>query len=357
MRIGIVPESPLERIVLALGVVPEPLITTQLAFTMARAIMAGVDLGLYDALEAGPLDADEIAKRCMLDPRATRALCAALVGCDYLGHDGRSGRYALRPVARRWLLRSSDRSLSDKMVFQKIEWDLLGRLEEFVRSGRHLDLHGDGTPDYVWRSYQLGMTDIGRLALPEAVRRTPIPKGARAMLDVGGAGGTYSAAFLRARPDLSSTILDLPSAVAHARPIVEGHGLGERLRIEAGDVLATDLGRERFDFVFMASVAHHFDDAENRAIARKLADALRPGGVYCIQDVERTSRPSPRNQAGGLFDLYFALTSRSGSWSVGEMESWLRDASLVPGKPVRFRTAPGLVQAWGTRPTRVASQK
>jgi 2-polyprenyl-3-methyl-5-hydroxy-6-metoxy-1,4-benzoquinol methylase len=347
MRVGIIPENPLERIVLALGVVPEPLVTTQLAFTMARAIQAGVDLGLYDALEAGPLSLEEIAAKCRLDVKATRAILGAIVGCDYLAFAG--GRYSLRPVARKWLLRSAESSLSNKMVFQKIEWDWLGHLEEFARTGKPLDAHGEGTTAETWRSYQLAMTDIGRLALPEAVRRTPIPKGATAMLDVGGSGGTYSAAFVRARPGLRSTILDLPSAVVHAKPIVDGLGLGDRLSIEAGNVLETDLGRDRYDFVFMASVAHHFSDEENQAVAKKYAAALKPGGVYCIQDVERAPKPSPKNQAGGLFDLYFALTSRSGTWSVDEMNGWLRAAGLAPGKPVRFRTAPGLVQAWGRK--------
>jgi len=245
---------------------------------------------------------------------------------------------------------SDSRSLSNKMIFQKIEWDWLANLETFVRTGTPMDAHGEGTTEETWRSYQLGMTDIGRLALPEAVRRTPIPKGARSMLDVGGSGGTYSAAFLRARPELRSTILDLPSAVAHAKEIVAAHGLGDRLTIEAGNVLETDLGRDRHDFVFLASVAHHFSEAQNRAAAKKFREALRPGGVYCIQDAERSAKPSPKNQVGGLFDLYFAMTSQSGTWSVAEMRGWLESAGLVPGKPIRFRTAPGIVQVWGTKP-------
>jgi hypothetical protein len=47
-------------------------------------------------------------------------------------------------------------------------------------------------------------------------------------------------------------------------------------------------------------------------------------------------------------DLYFALTSRSGTWSIEEMAGWLRAAGFEVGRTVRFRTSPGLVQAIGT---------
>lgn len=35
---------------------------------------------------------------------------------------------------------------------------------------------------------------------------------------------------------------------------------------------------------------------------------------------------------GAFYDLYFALTSRSGTWSFSEMRSWQTDAGLVPRK-------------------------
>lgn len=349
MRIGVIPSNPLEHLILALGLAPTPMLDSQVAFTMARVIMAGVELGIFEALDQGPLGANEIADRRSLDRRATTALLAALVGCDYLAYDAASERYALRPVARRWLLRSSEQTLTNKMLFHKHEWEMLGRLEEFVRTGTPLDFHGNGKTEAEWSAYQLAMADIGRISLPEVVRRTPIPRGATAMLDIGGAGGTYSAAFVKSHPGLSSLVLDLPAAVAHARPLVEAYGLGDRLQINAGNVLEADLGQARFDFVFMANVAHHLSAEQNSAVARKAHAALRPGGVMCILDVERTRTPSPKNQLGGLLDLYYSMTSRSGTWSIDEMAGWLSQAGFAAGKPVRLRTTPGVAEVWGTR--------
>jgi hypothetical protein len=84
-------------------------------------------------------------------------------------------------------------------------------------------------------------------------------------------------------------------------------------------------------------------------MARKVHRALAPGGVFVIQDVERDDEPNPGNQIGALLDLYFALTSQSGTWSMAEMTGWMREAGFAALRPVRFRTAPGLVQAVGSK--------
>ena len=45
-----------------------------------------------------------------------------------------------------------------------------------------------------------------------------------------------------------------------------------------------------------------------------------------------------------FYDLYFALTSRSGLWSFAEMADWQRAAGLMPRKPVHLvpGSGPGL---------------
>jgi len=53
MRLGILGESLIERIIARTNIAPAPLMETQIAFSMARSIMAGVKLGIYDAIGAG----------------------------------------------------------------------------------------------------------------------------------------------------------------------------------------------------------------------------------------------------------------------------------------------------------------
>ncbi len=319
-----------------------------MAFTMARSIMAAVELNVFEALENGPQTAEQVAQFCKTNPKATRALLGALVGCRYVKYQSKSKAYTLAPVAKKWLIQSSPANICNKLKFQLMEWDVMSRLENYVRTGTAMDLHLSEDPK-LWASYQAGMVDIGKLALGETVSRTPIPKSATRMLDIGGSGGTYSAAFLKKYPGLSSRILDLPSAVEHARPFVQKQGLGQRLEIVAGNVLTDQLEDGAYDFVWMANVAHHFSKEQNIAVAKKVFRALKPGGVFSILETERSDIPSDKNQMGAFLDLYFCLTSQSGTWSTGEIGAWLKESGYQNIHEIHYRTAPGLAQVYAIK--------
>jgi SAM-dependent methyltransferase len=101
--------------------------------------------------------------------------------------------------------------------------------------------------------------------------------------------------------------------------------------------------------VLVSSLVHHFDDATNRALSQRIARALRPGGVFVIQELYRPPSPGEAGQIGALLDLYFAVTSRSGTWSFEEMAAWQREAGLNPLKPIRFVTVSGIGQQAGVK--------
>lgn len=341
MKLGGIPQNPVEWIAAKLGLLPQPLLDTHVAMLLARAVMEGTRLGVFEALAAGPLAADELAARCAGEPRATRKLLDALTGCQYLRFE--SGRYALSAMARKWLLADSAQSLGDKMVFQLLEWNHLEHVGEFVRTGQPLDVHGVLTREQ-WGLYQRGMRSVAAAWAPEVARRTPVPKGAKDFLDVGGSHGLLSAAICRRHPGLRAVILDLPEAVEHAAPLLAREEMGDRVVHRAGNVLTDDLGTEAWDVVFVSNLVHHFDDATNRDLSKRIARALRPSGIFVIQELYRPSSPGEAGQIGALLDLYFAVTSQSGTWSFEEMAGWQREAGLVPRRPLRLVTAPGTGQ-------------
>jgi hypothetical protein len=57
-------------------------------------------------------------------------------------------------------------------------------------------------------------------------------------------------------------------------------------------------------------------------------------------DSIRPKRPGEGGQTAALLDLYFAMTSESGTWPLETMQDWLRGAGLTPEKPVWLRTMP-----------------
>lgn len=351
MRLGLLPDSLTDRAALALGRVPTPFLQTHPALLLARTLMAATERGLFEALAEGPRTADAVAATCGTHPAATASVLDALVGSAYLRRDGAG--YALSASARRWLLADSPASLVDSLRFRALEWRWIARLDAFLDTGEPVDFHAAMDADD-WALYQRGMHALARLAVPETVRRTPIPRHARTLLDVGGAHGAFSVGFCARHPGLDAVVLDLPEAVEHAAPLLAETaaraGVAGRVRHRPGDALADDLGEAVYDAVFVGQLVHHFDDAAGRALVARLARALRPGGVLVIQEVLREPSPEASGQLGTLADLYFALTSAAGTRTPGELAAWQREAGLTPRRPVRFRTLPGVGQQSASKP-------
>ncbi|HEY1357913.1 MAG TPA: class I SAM-dependent methyltransferase [Thermoleophilaceae bacterium] len=338
MRIGAVPQNPLEWAVARSNAAPRPLLETQMAYTLARLIMVGVKLGVFDALVERPLTAEEVAERCDSSVVGMGKLLFALAGADYLSGDGE--RYSLTPMSRKWLS-GSEHNLSDKLLFQFVEWDYLERAEDYVKTGEPLELHSMTDSDE-WDLYQRGMRAMANAFAPEAVKRMPVPKGAGEMLDIGGSHGYYSVSLCRGNDGLRSTVLDLPDAVEKAAPLLAAEGMGDRVVHKAGDALTEDLGSEAYDLILVSQLVHHFSEEQNRELAARIATALRPGGVHAVLDEFRPRDVKEAGQIGAMLEFYFALTSQSGTWAVGEISDWQRAAGLKPRKPIMFRSAPGV---------------
>jgi SAM-dependent methyltransferase len=347
MRYGTIATNPIERAVLASGRVPTPLLDTYAA-AFGEAALVATEQGLFEALADGPLDATAVAARARTDARATEKVLNLLTSMRYLRF-GRDGRYALTNLARRFLLADSRWSVRDLVLMRRLELGWIGQMGGFLRSGTPLDVHGRMSDDE-WGLYQRGMRAQAALSASEATRRTPVPKGARDMLDIGGSHGYNSVALCRRYPGLRSVVLDLPEAVEHAAPILAREGMGDRVTHRVGDALTDDLGEAAYDLVIAWSLVHHFDDGTNRALAARVARALRPGGVFVIGEAIRPSSSAKAGQLISFFDLYFAMTSEAGTWTFDEMAAWQRAAGLVPRRPIRMLLAQGVGMQAATKP-------
>jgi len=343
MKIGAVAQSPLEWLALKLEIAPRALVDTHAAMLLARTVMAGADLKVFDALASGPLTIEEVAGACGSAIGPTALLLDALSACGYLRFT--NGRFHLTRRARPWLLSATSPSVRDKLLLQVAEWRWLESLEEFVRSGKPLEFHGSMTA-HERDLYHRGMRALAGVAGAEVARKAPLPRGARRMLDIGGSHGHFAAEICRRHPALLAEVMDLPEAIETAAPLLAAENLGERLKHRPGDAVTADLGSEQYDLVLMSNLAHHLDAEQNFDLARRVARSLKPGGAFVIQEPARAERPGLAGQVPALLGLYFAMQSRPGvrSWTVSEMAEWQRSAGLKVLRSKRLRTAPGWVQ-------------
>lgn len=338
MKLKIAAENLLERIAIALNLVPEPLIDTQIAFIKARAIMAAAEIGIFEALGKDKMNAEQIAERCKTNPKATQQLLNSLVGIGYL--KWRDNQYYVKPRYQKWLLKEYSSNVSNKLRFQITEWNWLSNLDDYLRTGKAIDVHSSMSTKE-WSGYQDGMKDLSNNTSKELANKLQLPKNATKILDIGGSHGLYSIELCKKYPALSSTILELPEAIDRASVIASEYGLSDRIQYKAGNTLTDDLGEEQYDLIMIHNVVHHFTLEENIDLAKKVARALKPNGIYAIGEFIRRNKPNEGGSSAALADLYFAFTSASGIWSIKEMSSWQKQAGLKPQKTISLMALPG----------------
>jgi len=346
MKIKVKPENFVEWIALKMNLAPMPLVETQIYFNVARSIMAGAELNIYGTLGKNKMSAEEVAKKCNTHPMATRQLLDCLVGIGYL--QWANDQYWIKPKYHKWLLKEYDSNLIDKLRFQVYEWNWMAGLEDYVKTGKSQDLHSTATPEE-WKSYQAGMRDLSVNSAKEMAGKIPISKGATQLLDTGGSHGLYSIELCRKHPSLHSTILELPDAMEAASAIGAKYDDTKRIQYKAGNALNDDLGKEQYDMVMINNVVHHFTPEQNQMLAKKVAAALKPGGIYGIGEFIRSDKPGEGGVGPATCNLYFSMTSFSGTWSIPEMESWMKEAGLKIEKPIVPMTMPGFKMIIGRK--------
>ena len=130
------------------------------------------------------------------------------------------------------------------------------------------------------------MIAIAGFTSGEILRLVRLPAGGRRLLDIGGGHAAYAMAFCRQYPSLTATVFDRPQALNTARANIAGAGLQDRIALQAGDFLSEALG-EDYDVALLFNIVHGFSDAQNRALVKRGAQALRPGGRLVLAEIGR----------------------------------------------------------------------
>ena len=242
MKYGVTPTNLFERIALATGKVPIPLIDSLFGIIKARALMAGVRLGVFQALAGGPQTAAQLAAGLQLDERVLELLLRSLVFGGYLSQ--RKSGYELSPLARRTMIEGGDMELWGYVLWNYQQWEMVAGLEDAVRSGRGCEFHNTLKDPEAWRHYQRGMLELARLEASVIAAKVRVRPGARSLLDVGGSHGLIGAAICRKHPPMRSTVLELPQALPHARELASSEGIDDVVEHRAASLLEDDWGAE-----------------------------------------------------------------------------------------------------------------
>ena len=324
------------------GFSQHPLALTALAMVGARCLMAGVELGLFEALESRPLTLEELSEALECRPDGLRALLGVLLQQGAVELEGE--RYALTRDARTWMLDQSDESVTPLVRFNYDQWRMAGQLEQRLRQPVG-DVHRRPQPDGFWGRYQAALSLAARGTAEEVAAALPLGPEPKSVLDVGGGHGEFARAVAARFPSARVTVLDLEPA---ARQGQEQGGPSDSIRFVVGDLRTADWGSAIHDAVLMLGVLPHLTPAERVSAVRRARAAVRPGGLLAVM-TPRTGRPRADTDAAANV-LYWLMTDQPMP-NPAEVMTLLREAGFVKWWERSLDTAPASLFALARAPS------
>lgn len=295
------------------------------AYQRTAVVAAACECGIADALADGPVQAEAVAARLGLDPRAARALVGAMAALGLV--ERREGGHVLSAAGAPL---ASEHPRSVAAIVAK-EWFFASAwtgLPQTIRDGhaRVGPWAGRLAADPETSLAFLGALDDLAVrfgaGLPALVG--PLPAGR--LLDVGGGSGVHASAIRATNPGTEAVVLDLPPV----EPLVkERH---PELGFVGGDLNAPRFGRpsgERWQAVLLANVLHDHPPGRCAGIVREAAGLLAPDGVLVVYEwLLDENRDGPPDVA--LFALMMLVENEGGAaYTEAEICEWLAAAGMV----------------------------
>ncbi|MGB9616239.1 MAG: methyltransferase family protein, partial [Desulfomonilaceae bacterium] len=198
----------------------ESLLELSRAFMLSRIFLSAAELGLFDVLAAQALSLEDVCAQMHCKPRGVQILLDALAA-NGLARKDEKGRYSISEDMAKLLTTSSDESVLPMVLHGVSLWKSWSNLTEVVRQGENVfRIPIDDRPDHEIESFIGAMHVIGKKMAQRVAESIDLTRFKR-LLDVGGASGTYVMAFLKAAPNLTATIFDLPRVTNIARARIE----------------------------------------------------------------------------------------------------------------------------------------
>jgi ubiquinone/menaquinone biosynthesis C-methylase UbiE len=310
------------------GVLSEKLRRLANDFQASRAFLTAVELDLFTALGEGAT-AHEAAEQMGTDLRATEMLLNALSALGLIRK--KEDHYYNGPDTGRYLRRNLPDDARATLIDRVNMWDGWTALTECVREGSSLGQdHKAGLS--ATQAYIAATHKIAQQAAPALVETLGLTH-VRRVLDVGGGSGAHTVAVLKAHPDATAELMDLPPVIRIATRYIREAGMEQRIGLRAGDCISDAFG-SGFDLVLMSYLLHLNPPEINRRLIAKAFTALDPGGRIVINDyVLNQEKTLPRSAA--LYALNMLVSTQGGNvYSFFEFRDWLLAAGFSNIKKV-----------------------
>jgi len=253
-------------------------------------ISIGHRTGLFDTMsELPPASSEDIASAAGLNERYVREWLGALTAGRIVNYDPALGVYHLPAEHAAFLTRAAR---PDNLAVEAQFIPLLAQVEdEIVECFKH----GGGVHYCMFPRFQTVMAEesdqttvagLEDFILPLDPAITARLEAGIDVMDVGCGSGRAIARLAELFPRSRFTGVDLSKeGVANGKRMAEERGL-TNLTFETGDAAKLNM-ESRFDLITAFDAIH--DQADPAKVLRGVAAALRPGGLFLMQDISASS--------------------------------------------------------------------
>jgi len=297
------------------------------SFWTSSILIAGNELGIFNALSGGKKTAGEVSKKIKARLRGTEILLNALAAMGYINKV--KDFYMNSPFSEKYLVEGKNSYMGSALGHYCQMWKSWGDLAQIVKKGnehiefekKYLKTDAKQTEIFIDTMYQLGFNDAKTLASKLDLR------GVKRVLDVGGGPGHYSFAMIEKNPEIKATVLDLPLTLRVTKKYIKKRSMVGKVNTQEGDFLKVDYGAG-YDLVLLSHVLHSNSIKDCRKMINKSYNALNKGGRIVIHEfILDEDKISPPDEA--IFSVNMLVNTREGaSYSLSEILTLLKNGGF-----------------------------
>jgi hypothetical protein len=301
------------------AVTPESIMKVAMGFMAAKHLFVASEVGLFEALAAGPATIQELASQTGVPPRTIAIATAAMVSLGFIEQHG--DRYQNGETAAAFLAGKPGPDLRPMLrFFDQISYPTWQKLADAVRTGNGQAQFGK----FDERQQEIFSAGVESFTGPSATALAVNYDFGRhhKVLDVAGGTGSFLVAVLRRHANLRGTLFELPGPSAVARQKLASLPEGTRIDIVEGNVFKDTLPADH-DALIVANTAHVFSAPHNIELLRKMRTGVQPSARLLLVDLWTDPSHTEPGSAALISGEFLVISGEGQAYSEQEADTWL----------------------------------
>lgn len=244
----------------------------------SKLLLTGIELKIFNHLTE-PNTANDVAEAIGAHQENTRLFLDGLAASDLVVK--KNGLFQNTTITQAFLVEDSP-TFMGRMLTVWAQFFTLNDLSKWIKEGppspsSEMDMSSEGMYAQMaatMANYQRACTQQITAIISELPEFLSFKK----MLDLGGGPGLIGMAIVDSHPSMKGTIFDLPLVVKVAGTFIREYKMEDRMDVLGGDFTRDSIG-EKYDLIW-ASVCLYYGKDNIDSLAKKIYNALNPGGVF-----------------------------------------------------------------------------